>query len=133
MMLLILILNTCSWIPRRQIYGSSYSRIDQARFFKGCLPQMLLGPFLNTLTHMFTVSNKDSERSTIKVVLESILMNPGSWYCWWLVTSAFLTEFGYRQSPKFFFSFLILCGSVYLARSSWNLKLVCPPQKLVQF
>ena len=44
-------------------------------------PQMLLGPFLNTLTHMFTVSNKDSERSTIKVVLESILMNPGSWYC----------------------------------------------------
>ena len=38
---------------------------------------MLLGPFLNTLTHMFTVSNKDSERSTIKFVFESILFNTG--------------------------------------------------------
>ena len=45
-------------------YGSRYSRMDQVKFmedlgrpyyfkfFKGCLPQILLGPFLNTLTHM---------------------------------------------------------------------------------
>ena len=25
----------------------------QFKFFKSCLPQVLLGPFLNTLTHMF--------------------------------------------------------------------------------
>ena len=25
---------------------------DQVKFFKGCVPQILLGPFLNTLTHM---------------------------------------------------------------------------------
>ena len=28
---------------------AKYSRKDQVKFFKGCLPQILLGPFLNTL------------------------------------------------------------------------------------
>ena len=26
--------------------------MDQVKFFKGCLPQILLSPFLNTLTQM---------------------------------------------------------------------------------
>ena len=26
--------------------------MDQVKFFKDCLPQILLGPFLNTLTHV---------------------------------------------------------------------------------
>ena len=30
----------------------TYSRMDQVKFFKGCLPQFLLGPFLNTLTQI---------------------------------------------------------------------------------
>ena len=34
------------------LYGSRYLRMDQVTFFKGCLPQILLGPFLNTLAHM---------------------------------------------------------------------------------
>ena len=48
------------------IYRSRHSRMEQVKFvedsledkfevmcfFKGCLPQTLLGPFLNTLTHM---------------------------------------------------------------------------------
>ena len=29
-----------------------YSRMDQVKFFKGCLPQILLCPILNTLSHM---------------------------------------------------------------------------------
>ena len=33
-------------------YGIKYTRMDQAKFSKGCLPQNLLGPFLNTLSHM---------------------------------------------------------------------------------
>ena len=33
-------------------YGAKYSRMDQVKSFKGCLPQILLGPFLNTLSHM---------------------------------------------------------------------------------
>ena len=33
-------------------YGTKYSRIDQVKFFKGCLPQFLLGPFLNTLSRI---------------------------------------------------------------------------------
>ena len=31
---------------------SKYSRMDQVKFFKRCLPQILLGPFLNILTHI---------------------------------------------------------------------------------
>ena len=34
------------------LYGSRYSRIDQVNFFNGCLSQILIGPFLNSLTHM---------------------------------------------------------------------------------
>ena len=26
--------------------------MDQVKFFEGCLPQILLGPFLNILTHL---------------------------------------------------------------------------------
>ena len=46
-------------------FGSRYSRMEQLKFvedwqsrpyhfkfFKGCLPQILLGPFLNSLTHL---------------------------------------------------------------------------------
>ena len=33
-------------------YGTKYSRIDQVKVFKGCLPQILLGLILNTLSHM---------------------------------------------------------------------------------
>ena len=33
-------------------YGTKYSRMDQAKFFKGCLPQTLLRPFLNNLPHI---------------------------------------------------------------------------------
>ena len=32
-----------------------YSRMNQVKFFKGCLPQISLGPILNTLSHV----NKD--------------------------------------------------------------------------
>ena len=35
-----------------QTFGTKYSRMDQVKFFKGCLPQILLGPFLNALTHL---------------------------------------------------------------------------------
>ena len=29
-----------------------YSRMDQEKFFKGCLPQISFGPFLNTLSQI---------------------------------------------------------------------------------
>ena len=32
--------------------GPSKSRSNHFRFFKGCLPQILLGPLLNTLTYL---------------------------------------------------------------------------------
>ena len=34
------------------VYGPRYSRTEQVKFFKGCLPQILLGLFLNALTHI---------------------------------------------------------------------------------
>ena len=33
-------------------FWSRNSRMDQVKFFKGCLPQILRGPFLNNLTHL---------------------------------------------------------------------------------
>ena len=33
-------------------YGTKYSRMDQVKFFKCCLPLILLGPFLNNLSHI---------------------------------------------------------------------------------
>ena len=40
---------------------SSNTQADSSKsyhftFFKGCLPQILLGPFLNTLTHLYQAS-----------------------------------------------------------------------------
>ena len=34
------------------IYGTVYLRMDQIKYFKGCLPQILLAPFFNTLSHV---------------------------------------------------------------------------------
>ena len=36
----------------KTIFGSRYWIMDQVKFFKGCLPQILLNLFLNTLTHL---------------------------------------------------------------------------------
>ena len=33
------------------------SKPYQFKFFKGCFPQILLGPFLNTLTYVYVTSN----------------------------------------------------------------------------
>ena len=35
-----------------KICGIQLSRPHHLKFFKGCCPQILLGPFLNTLIHM---------------------------------------------------------------------------------
>ena len=35
-----------------RITATKYSRTDQVKFFTGCLSQILLGPFLNTWTHI---------------------------------------------------------------------------------
>ena len=37
---------------------SKYSRMDQVKFFKGCLLQILLGPFLNTLSQLIQNENR---------------------------------------------------------------------------
>ena len=34
--------------------GTKYSRMDRVKFFKVCLPKILLGPFLNILSQMFS-------------------------------------------------------------------------------
>ena len=37
------------------LFETKYSRMDQVKFFKGCLPQILLVPFLNTLPYLVGV------------------------------------------------------------------------------
>ena len=44
--------NVLSWKLRKEIIESKYSKMDQVKFFKGCLPQILLGPFLKTLSQL---------------------------------------------------------------------------------
>ena len=46
------VLTYCKEFPPIKSYGTKYSRMDQVKFFKGCLPQVSLGPFWNTWTHM---------------------------------------------------------------------------------
>ena len=36
----------------KDLYGTKYSRMDQVKYFTGCSPKILLGPFLNTLSHI---------------------------------------------------------------------------------
>ena len=41
--------------------GTKHLRMDQVRFSKGCLPQIFLGPFLNTLSQMkYSVSGMEN-------------------------------------------------------------------------
>ena len=37
------------------LFETKYSRMVEVKFFKGCLPQILLVPFLNTLSHLLGV------------------------------------------------------------------------------
>ena len=40
--------------------GTKYSRMEQVKFFKGCLPKMSPGPFLNNLSQIIHGNNKVS-------------------------------------------------------------------------
>ena len=40
-------------IQERSLWKIDLSRPYPFKFFKGCLPQILLGPFLNTLSHLY--------------------------------------------------------------------------------
>ena len=47
--------------------------MGQVKFFKGCLPQILLGSFLNTLSHMLPPCNRLHRLSWNKKFLEIFL------------------------------------------------------------
>ena len=46
--------------------------MDQLKIFKGCLPQILLGPFLNTLFHIRYYSGNNQYFQTFNAVLHLI-------------------------------------------------------------
>ena len=71
---------------------SSNTQADSSKsyhftFFKGCLPQILLGPFLNTLTHLYQASTsliKFTKFWKTKCTPEAILCsksNTSIWFC----------------------------------------------------
>ena len=39
-------------------YGTNQSRIEQVEFLNNCLPQFLLGPFMNTLSHIYICEDR---------------------------------------------------------------------------
>ena len=57
-----------SEIDQSEAFGTKYSRMDQKQFFKDCLPQILLGPFLSTSSHMH-VSTTEFHKTKSKNLL----------------------------------------------------------------
>ena len=53
------------WRYERNVFRQTVS----LKFFKGCLPQILLGPFLKTLTHMTLCFGKFEKKSLISLIL----------------------------------------------------------------
>ena len=50
-----------------ETFGTKWSRMDQVKFFKGCLSQILLGPFLNTMFHVLIISTLNSTEMLLVV------------------------------------------------------------------
>ena len=48
------------------IYGAMYSRMDQVKIFNSCLPQILPGLFLNTLSHIFTLKQNKACANSVR-------------------------------------------------------------------
>ena len=55
------------------------SRMDQVKFFKGCISQTLLGPFLNTSSHQLL--DKPSCRNDLK--FKRLFINVLYFVCWY--------------------------------------------------
>ena len=51
----------------------------QFNFLKGCVPQIILGPFLNTLTQM---KNKNPARNAERLsIVKEIMLEPIGYHC----------------------------------------------------
>ena len=46
--------------------------MDQPKFFKGCLPEILLGPLLNTLTQVIVITLSKTKLSLIPKEMSEI-------------------------------------------------------------
>ena len=46
--------------------------MDQVKFFKGCLRQILLGSFLDTLSHIIQISSEVSQISKIERLTKKV-------------------------------------------------------------
>ena len=61
------------WRQTNNFLSPALGRPYHFTFFKGCLPQILLGPFLNTLSHMMTVIQIDIT-NIFPVILDNSLL-----------------------------------------------------------
>ena len=52
-------------MPKRETNRTKFSRMEQVKFFKGCRPQILVGPFLNTLAQIILPNNLRSKHSKV--------------------------------------------------------------------
>ena len=96
--------------------GRSYTFIS----FKGCLPQILLGPFLNTLTHIFYIEAHALLRHPLLHIIDKVLVLPLSYNCfsgstwvawfWWCILTVSLLHW----SMYFLLPIIILnCSVIY--------------------
>ena len=77
---------------------SRYSRMGQVKFLKGCLPQILLSPFINTLAHIpqFQAESTHKWISNRIILVKQILQ----WKHLWKGHQNYLNHHKNNQSPS---------------------------------
>ena len=84
------------------IWGNCLSRSYSLKVFKGCLPQILLGPFLNTLSHL--APNQEKVRMTFSEKLKNTIFGrygpifPIFFFFWQISTCKYITLSIFRCS-----------------------------------
>ena len=60
------------WI-KQNLWKTAFKNLKGYGLLKGCLPQILLGPFLNTLCHIARNNNKVDSVETGRIVFAHLL------------------------------------------------------------
>ena len=55
------------YLLSKSVYGTKYLRVDQIKIFKGCLPQILLGPLLKTFSYLWPSQTSKMEIFCVKI------------------------------------------------------------------
>ena len=71
------------WKIALKIFERIWSALDPFNFFEGCLPQVLIGPFWNTLSQVkyLHVARKISVMTSLLATRKSLCGPRSNWFC----------------------------------------------------